>query len=207
FFKRFKEGGNNLGLWAYPIPSTNIYNVCKEKSGLSVWDEKGVWRCLFPKAIIPETEFAVSKEDVLSNTYDNNKYKFFQDYTKYLDWRLHMAEVDKQEREKRRLEAQTKFKEFYGLDKNSNSSIEKTDINKINESGKKVVGSSSSFSSTTKEDGSIENFTKIEKWFEDGTSEIKETRKVIPNDGSEPQIFENTKKLPSKNSHSWFWNS
>ncbi|ANZ74577.1 BA75_00383T0 [Komagataella pastoris] len=156
-FTGSKLVSSEYGLWAYPIPSHQLYKDCNSKQGLSVWDEHGYWRCLFPKAQLPENYKSIdsniiSKEDVEQDE-SHNLGRFFTNFSDYLNWRSVMEENIKKER--------------ISFSKPQKSS-----------------GSSTSYSERTLPNGEIEKIEKKHEWFVDGTERSKETKTIIHPDGS-----------------------
>lgn len=170
---------NQSGLTAYPVPSAKVYAQCKQKGGLSGWDQRGIWRCLFPRASIPSE--GLSREDVESATFDG---KFFSNFNDYLDWRGTMEENVRLEREKAAEKKREEWKQFG-----------ETELAKWGD----LRGSSYSFTSNPQG----LKITKTQEWFEDGSSRIKESKKWVDENGQE-QFSESVKEVPAKSG--WFWN-
>lgn len=68
FFDVFSEGGTETpyGLYSHSSPTPHEYNTCVKKNGVSLWDSKGTWRCLFPNSAVPP-KFLDYKRQSLSN--------------------------------------------------------------------------------------------------------------------------------------------
>ncbi|KAG7787222.1 hypothetical protein KL910_003884 [Ogataea haglerorum] len=195
--RRFKNQETPYGLWAYPIPSAKLYSRCQEMNGLSVWDTNGAWRCLFPRASIPD-DFgsALAREDV-ENDSSHQKGLFFQQYTDYLGFKIKMTELAN----KKRKEEWEKFKEeqkskwdFYKDDKKFSDSP-------------KFTGFSTSTTIRTLDDGDVEKVTVMKQFFNDGSSTIKETKEILNSAGERKTIDENCQKLPNQKKSGWFWDN
>ncbi|ODV86793.1 hypothetical protein CANARDRAFT_195969 [[Candida] arabinofermentans NRRL YB-2248] len=207
---RYKSQKNSYGYWAYPTPSDKLYKSCKEKEGLSAWDSKGYWRCLFPKALIP-AEYAdstLSKEDVQNDT-NHEKGLFFENYTDYLDFKVKMKEQLRIQREEEwnKFKEQQKSKWDFLASKNSDSTDNSTtSFNDV--AGKKVTGTSSSTSIRTLENGDVEKNTILQQYFEDGSSERKSVKEILKANGERKVLDENVANItPDGNNKSgWFWN-
>lgn len=154
---------NNI--WAFPVPSTKQYAKCKELEGSSVWTQEGVWRCLFPK-----NKHQLNKELNATAASDPEDRKLFGDYSSYLDWKSVMRSNMAAQRQRERQEMVEKEK--VGTKYISQSEAEK--------SGKRVISSSMSSQTISKDDGSLETKQVVQKWYEDGTSSLTETVSTSP---------------------------
>ncbi len=201
FTRGFGAGDESLttGLKAYPTPSATLYQKCMDKDGLSVWDDKGWWRCLFPKLAL-DGEHVLSKEDVLDDK--SNKFGlFFKDYTGYLDWKSQMKQLVKQKDEEQKLARHRDNIESIYNDYSKDSNFE------FGQGGNDVISSSKSVYFKTLPNGDGEEVTEISNVFRDGKSENKKFKRLIPRDG-EPSTIEylpedkNDSKLSS-----WIWGS
>lgn len=117
-------GDTPFGLYSYRSPSPRKYNECMRKDGESVWDSEGYWRCLFPNSQIPnkflnykKNQLAghiLTKEDFHEAIQENPgadkdgvidlgpKGMFFREFSRYLDWKNHMYEDVRRQREETR---------------------------------------------------------------------------------------------------------
>lgn len=164
-------------IWAFPVPSTKQYAQCKELEGQSIWTREGVWRCLFP-----QNNQQLEQELQMQPSEDR---KLFADYTSYLDWKtaFRKAMAAQRQRERQELKQQwEKERELYANPKY----ISQTEAEK---SGKRVISSSVSSETISKEDGSLETKKVVQKWYEDGTSSVTET----------------VSTSPDQSSKGWFW--
>ncbi|ODV93505.1 hypothetical protein PACTADRAFT_36118 [Pachysolen tannophilus NRRL Y-2460] len=213
-------GDQSTGYWAYPSPSAETYEACKKKDGLSVWNENGYWRCLFPRAIIPPEKLnsTLTKEDVLEDK-NNEKGLFFQDFNKYLDWKAHMRRLQREEREEKykqlknhckemKREMKSRFRHRHhdpendgslGSAGSTGSTLEKfNDNDNDNTFGSgKVVEVNSKFHSYVNDNGKKEEFSRYTKVFKDGSSTTTEIKKTFGNKGEEPLIEKTVHNFPS----------
>lgn len=187
------------------------------KEGLSVWDKDGVWRCLFPKAGLPlrddeRSNNTVTKEDYLDNINDARS-NFFENFNDLLGWKSQMRRLAREERQKRFEERKKRYEDLppseTNFDLTNTTEITKNSSN-INgaDNEKKIIGTSKSISTRTVEDG-VEKYSKITKWYDDGTSQVEETKRLLPKDGSEPKIESSIRSLGSNESEKsgWFWDN
>lgn len=104
----FEDSRPPVGLKSHK-PSARKYNECLDKKGLSVWDSKGYWRCLFPQAIIPAemTERVLTKEafeDLIRDKSYDGKYDlgekgvFFKNFEDLMNWKASMYKVAREDR-------------------------------------------------------------------------------------------------------------
>ncbi|CDK26306.1 unnamed protein product [Kuraishia capsulata CBS 1993] len=229
FWGRRRRGGfqksNEYGMWAYPTPSPELYRSCLEKQGLSGWDERGYWRCLFPRGIIPaDAKGILTKEDVEQGLKEG---KFFPQVTDYLDWKGAMKENMKEQRRERWNRKKREWAQYQEQEKKKWDGVLASDNSKssglwakdpeANSPRGDVTGSSSSYSFRSLPDGSTEKVSTTQQWFADGTSKVSEKKTVVDAAGKE-NISEFTKSLgPSKAADSaaiadtpskgWFWDS
>lgn len=191
-YEELKQSGRSgtKNLKSYPIPSVSMYEKCMAGNGLSVWDDKGWWRCLFPRDSSGKQD-GLSKEDVLGDS--SNKYGlFFNDFTGYLSWKSQMRKlaVEKRQNELKALRSRAQD----GQDSNA------------------VISNNRSVFFKTLQNGDAEEITEISKQYANGTVEKSKFRKLFPKNGDEP-IVEQLEGAPvdlaalesSGDSKSWFW--
>ncbi|CCH45271.1 Mitochondrial peculiar membrane protein 1 [Wickerhamomyces ciferrii] len=192
--KGFGEERFATGLKAYPTPSAQLYQKCLDKDGLSVWDDKGWWRCLFPKGTL-NGDRVLSKEDVLEDK--SNKYGlFFNDYTGFLGWKSQMKQLIRQKDEEQKISRQREnIQDIYnGYAKDISFENGEHDI----------ISSSKSVSFRTLPNGDGEEITEISNYFKDGKSENKKFKRLIPKDGQAGTIETISDNNDSKLSN-WIW--
>lgn len=196
--KGFGEERLTTGLKAYPTPTAKLYQKCIDKDGLSVWDDKGWWRCLFPRATL-DGEHVLSKEDVLED--NSNKFGlFFKDYTGFLDWKSQMKKLVKQRDEEQQLARQRDSIESiyndYAKDSNFGSSA-----------GDDLISSSKSVYFKTLPNGDGEEITEISNVFRDGKSENKKFKRLIPKDGAPASVEDLSDAKNDSKLSGWIWGS
>lgn len=147
-------------------PTVEQFSKCQELKGLSVWDTKGLWRCLFPKSLVKDG--AVSRESVEADK-SHKLGLFFPEYTGYLSWRSHMQQLAKEKRKKER--------DLFAL-----STPEDVMLNQVDSLGKNVVGTSS-FSTYKSTDEGKERIQEEKTFYDDGTMLVKTHKKIYPHDG------------------------
>lgn len=147
-------------LWAYPVPSTKQYSQCQDLGGNSVWTREGVWRCLFPASQADlDAELRKPKDER----------RLYGDYTGFLDWKAGMRRAMLAARAKERAEQEK------NQPQRQMSSLWSGKPKYISESeataaGKRIVSSSISSETITKDDGSLETKKVVQKWYDDGTT-------------------------------------
>lgn len=204
YFGNLKGGWNSRGLSAYPTPSTTEYQQCKEGDGVSAWDDKGWWRCLFPSKSNYNDELSYSD---VSNDSENKHGLFFKDYNSLMDWNLEMRKLVKQKYdetirfEKERENIQQIYDE-HAKDLDFDLPAVEKDNTKVSEYQNGYTSSSKSVRIRTLDNGDIEEITEIHQRFPDGSKEKKKFRKLIPKDG-EPPVLED---LSNENKSGWIWN-
>jgi hypothetical protein len=188
-FDNWKNGWNNSsGLSAYPTPNTTEYRKCKQGDGVSVWDDKGWWRCLFP------TKARHSDEPTQSDVESDFKHKyglFFKDFNSLMDWKLEVRRLVELKRQEaistKQVDNVNQIYDVYHKD---------SDLG-----GPSVWRTSETVKVHTLDNGDIEEITEIKKTYEDGTKEHKKFRKIIPKDG-EPIVED----LSNIDKSGWIWN-
>lgn len=176
-------------IWAFPVPSTKQYQRCKDLQGTSVWTRQGVWRCLFPQS-------QNLLENELNKPVSDTGRQIFGDYNAFLDWKVYMRRLKEEKIEKQREELQRKWQE----NREKYAQAVETTVSKTGEDSpdKKVVSSSVSTHSYTKDDGTFETKKTVKKWYEDGTSSTVETVSNGPDTDSPSGWFWKWRTLPQK---------
>lgn len=118
FFDAFGGGAAETpyGLYSYNSPTTREYSTCVNKKGLSLWDSKGTWRCLFPSSAVPpqfleykrnqladqvltkeDFEVASSRTSIGSNGAIDlgDKGVFFKQFEDLMKWKNAAYEIEK----------------------------------------------------------------------------------------------------------------
>lgn len=182
------------GLKAYPTPSVKLYQKCVDKDGLSVWDDKGWWRCLFPRSTL-DGEHVLSKEDVLEDK--PNKFGlFFREYTGYLDWKSQMKQLIRQKDEEQKLAR-------YRDNNDSIYNDYQKDLS-YGDNAEDVISSSKSVYFKTLPNGDGEEITEISNVYKDGKSENKKFKRLIPREGP-AQIEDLSDDKSDSKLSTWIW--
>ncbi|EDO15449.1 hypothetical protein Kpol_1027p24 [Vanderwaltozyma polyspora DSM 70294] len=195
------------GLYNYKTPTESQFEKCQEIGGLSVWNTKGWWRCLFPNAVVQKNldslnikdnieDNVLTREKVESDK-DHQKYGlFFTDFSNYLQWRLHMNRLIKEkEQQKYETDKLIKSDDFFSTTPENLMVDEPSNFGSTN--GKTVVGQSKnvSYSST------LEGKERLKEWktyYDDGSVSIKRETKIEPADGGKPRTEVTTSLIPPK---------
>lgn len=191
------------GLYSFKNPTNAQFTRCSELEGLSVWDTKGWWRCLFPEQAVKgklgdDADIArVLTRERVEQDANHALGLFFPDYSGYLNWRSYMIKLSKQKREEQLLSS----KEL-ALNATPEDLMHVT-----GDKGKRVVGNSNFVTYNSTEDGQ-EQIKETKTYFSDGTVSIKSEKRLTPNDGTAPKV-ETFEKVVSRDDDStkdgWFW--
>lgn len=221
FFDVFGDGGAEtpFGLYSYSSPTTREYNKCVNKDGLSLWDSKGTWRCLFPNSAVPPrfleyknstlANKILTREDFESASYGINtnvngaidlgdKGIFFKQFEDMMKWKNAAFESDKRRREERRRKHAESLNNSKAYDYSNFS-------NDQQEYRKPVSWSSENTSTTDPETNQVVMTETKTEYFPDGSS-ITNTvtkKKAIGSDKWET-VEENSHRGDDKKG--WFWN-
>lgn len=209
------------GLYNYKIPTEPQFAQCDKVNGLSLWDRNGWWQCLFPQEVVRERlqkvyndveqidlDRFVTREKIEQNSSVLGKY--FNDYTKYLVWK---SEQNTKKREEIKNNTKDTSNNWLSLD-NPTTPEDMMQLNMSNGkgAGKHVIGKSQymSYNNELNADGidSSKEIKTTKTFYDDGSCLIKETEKIVPNDGGKPIINEREKIVKdtpsSSSSSSWF---
>lgn len=205
------SGRSPFGISSYGVPSTRQYNDCLRKDGLSLWDSRGYWRCLFPNREVPvhlldyktahlgdqiltKDDFDAAPKTVDNNTYDlGPKGLFFSQYNDYLNWKNTAYE----EARARRAQARERAKAERAAWVQKRAGLSETDNNAVVSSS---VQSSMNTDSAKNETVLKEVRTEV---FADGTSVTRNITKTKPIGAATwATVTEDT--LEGKGG--WFWN-
>ncbi|KAG0683610.1 hypothetical protein C6P40_005093 [Pichia californica] len=179
------------------IPPSEIYEECTKAEGLSVWDEQGLWHCLFPRAKIPydygtgetkafgigpeEAKQLISREDV-ENDVDHKKGLFFKNLEDMLGWQAGMKRALAESRRQQWSSWEAKEKAKWNSWKLGGSSSE--DNNNNDDDEKTVVGRETETRMITLDNGDLQRTTTQRRVYADGTSRIWEKTEVVGPDGT-----------------------
>lgn len=184
------------GLYNYRTPTELQFTECNKVGGLSVWNTKGWWRCLFPEKEVSERladqkdklQYVLTKEKVESDS----KHKFglfFPEYTGFLTWKSHMNQLIRERADKEVAVIQTE-------PKLSTPEDLMVDTSKMNDDrDKKVIGTSEYVTYTYTPEGQKE-VKKTKTFYDNGTVLVRSENKLTPADRSEPQ-FDTSEKIIS----------
>lgn len=176
------------------VPPAEIYEECQKAEGLTVWDQGGLWHCLFPRSKIPydygtgETHaFGVSKEEAAGllsredvETDTGHKHGiFFANLEDMLGWQAGMKRAMAEQKRKQWADWEAKEKAkwtFIGGDK------------KEEDGDKQVVGRETETSMVTLSNGDMERKIVQRRSYADGTSRIWERTEVVAPDGTVKEL-------------------
>lgn len=196
-------------IWAFPVPSTKQYANCKELNGTSAWTRDGVWRCLFPQSQaqldqelqLSRTPTTSSSSSLLSfnkpaaatseEAADADKRRLFPDYTSYLDWKViaRKALAEKRVRERDQWDQNERHRLSPPSHDDPRKAIVHVSEAEAEKNGKRIISSSVSSETVTKDDGTLETRKVVQKYYDDGTS----------------SVTENVYNSKQKDSRGWFW--
>lgn len=196
YFDNLKCGWRTQGLSAFPTPSTRDYQKCREGNGVSVWDDKGWWRCLFPVSPLHTKE--LSQNDVAQDS--GHKYGlFFKDYNSLMDWNIEVRKLIKLKYKEKSEKDQTEnIQQIYDDHSKDVAGIDAVAVEQPQRSG--YTSSSKSVRIHTLENGDLEEITEIHERYADGSKENRKFRKIIPKDGA--PIVED---LSHTEKSGWLW--
>lgn len=180
------------------IPPPEIYEECTKAEGLSLWDQQGLWHCLFPRSRIPydygtgeshafgvgpsEAKELVSREDVEQDT-ENKHGLFFKNLEDMLGWQASMQRAVAEQRRRQWSDWEAKEKAKWNVWK-SNSSSGGADGSSGDDNGKEVVGRETETRMVTLDNGDFQRTTTQRRVYSDGTSRIWEKTEVVGPDGT-----------------------
>lgn len=176
---RFRDGFS-----AFPTPSVSEYKTCKDGEGVSTWDDRGWWRCLFPS----REQGPLTQSDVQGDV-EHKHGMFFKDFNSLMDWKLEVRRLValKKEEARAKNEVQTVGKIYDDYHKDLSYPMTTT------------ISSSTSVRTKSLENGDLEEITETTETFADGSKEHKKFRKVTPRDG-EPLVED-----LSDSGKGWLW--
>ena len=190
------------GLYGYRTPSEKQFVECQDLKGLSVWDTRGWWRCLFPEAVArqrvnPEHLRDVLTREKVENDAHHHLGLFFTDYTSYLTWRSNTTRLAEQRREK--------------LAAAATSTLVETPTTRAPEDymdsipGKNVLGTSQYVTYNTTPEGQ-ETIKEFKTFYDDGSVKLRSEKQLQGSDGK-PHVesFEKTISKDDAHKDGWFW--
>lgn len=201
-FGNFRRGRGGSGLKAYPVPTLSSYANCIKNDGLSVFDENGWWRCLFPRNKVGNSN-ELTREDVEQDA-TNKHGLFFKEFNGYMDWRLKVKMLMREKQESER-KAAWEAREAANIQGIYDDYTKDTDYHDavVPESDPVVVNHQKIVKYKTLPNGDGEETTYCKKIFADGTAKEENFKKTFPKDGGLP-IVEEVSPQEKKRS-GWIW--
>lgn len=182
------------GLFNYRTPTEPQFTECNEVGGLSVWNTKGWWRCLFPEKEVSKRladqkdklQYILTKEKVEKDR--THKYGlFFPEYTGYLTWKSHMSQLMREKKKKQALALEEK-----SIPSTPEDFMVET-VSSGSDKDKKIVGTSEYVTYTYTPEGRNE-VKKSKTYYDNGTVLVKCQNKMTPADNGKPQ-YETSEKI------------
>ncbi|QLQ78480.1 hypothetical protein HG537_0A07270 [Torulaspora globosa] len=183
------------GLFNYRTPTELQFTECNQVGGLSVWNTKGWWRCLFPEKEVSkrladqkdQLPYVLTKEKV-ENDHTHKFGLFFPEYTGYLTWKTHMNQLIREKKNKQTTTAKKQLipatPEDFMVETEPSSNDKK-----------KVIGTAEYVTYTYTPEGQNE-VKKTKTYYDNGTVLVKSQRKLTPADDGKPQIETSEKIVP-----------
>ncbi|SCU80934.1 LAFA_0C01860g1_1 [Lachancea sp. 'fantastica'] len=190
------------GLYGYKTPSDKQYTNCKQLEGLSVWDSRGWWRCLFPEKVVgsnlnPDQMRGVLTREKVEQDKKHSLGLFFTEYSSYLSWRADVLRLA----ENKRQSSLAKTERREALENISTTPEDLMD----RATGRNVVGTSEYVTYNNTPEG-LEKVKEVKTFFDDGTVRLRSEKQRTDAEGrSHVDSFE---KLLSNDDHAkdgWFW--
>lgn len=191
------------GFYNHRTPTDSQFTQCKDLGGLSVWNTRGWWRCLFPERVVRErSEGQVDLDNVLTRekVAADSKHRlglFFPDFTGYLSWKAHMNRLIKEKKgkvqeqqevlEKESQESNLSTPEDLMLDTGS-PWVQKDDA-------KNVISRSQNVMYRSTPEGR-EQINQNKTYYDNGTVSLKTEKKLTPADGSKPKVETSERLIP-----------
>ena len=174
------------------IPPPEVYDECKKAEGLGVWDQYGLWHCLFPRSSIPydyhtgrrsddiiiDDSSLVSREDI-ENDVDHKYGTFFKNMEDMLGWQSSMKRAIQEQKRRQWADWEKKEKSKWGF----LTGFTNGDDSSEDDEGKTVVGRESETRVVTLPNGDLERTTVMRRRYSDGTSKVREFSEIIGPDG------------------------
>ncbi|SCV05179.1 LANO_0H01794g1_1 [Lachancea nothofagi CBS 11611] len=190
------------GLYGYRTPSDKQFMECQELKGLSVWDSRGWWRCLFPESVIgsklaPEHMIDVLTREKVENDKNHRLGLFFTEYTSYLTWRTNILRLAENRRNSLAAKAH---------DCDEIQSIMATPEDLMDRAtGKSVVGTSEYVTYNTTPEG-LEKIKEVKTFYDDGSVKLRSEKQHRDSNGkSHIDSFEKIIADHDDIKDGWFW--
>lgn len=184
------------GFYNYRTPTELQFTECNKVGGLSVWNTKGWWRCLFPEKEVSkrlaeqsqDVQYVLTREKV-ENDRGHKLGLFFPEYTGFLTWKSHMNQLIREKASKQEAIA----KRETNLSTPEDFMLDTSGMHK--DEDKKVIGTSEYVTYTYTPEGQKE-LKKTKTYYNNGTVLVRSENKLTPADKGKPQ-FETTERIIS----------
>lgn len=193
------------GFYNHSTPTDGQFSQCRELGGLSVWNARGWWRCLFPEKVVKErSEGEINLENVLTRekVEADSKHRlglFFSDFTGYLSWKAHMNRLIKEKREKAQKQRAVLEQESQDsrLSTPEDLMFDTSPTWQGQDDEKNVINRYQNVMYRTTPEGR-EQINERKTYYDNGTVLLKTEKKLTPSDGSKPKV-ETSERLISVN--------
>ncbi|WPK24567.1 hypothetical protein PUMCH_001846 [Australozyma saopauloensis] len=226
FLDVFNDGGAETpyGLYSHSTPTAREYNKCMNNNGLSLWDSRGTWRCLFPNSAVPpkfldykQANLAnqlLTKEDferASSNVRADSsgaidlgeKGIFFKQFDDLMRWKNIAFEAERQRREEAREERKQRFQRRFER-KSPETNLNIASASELPRDDKPISWSSGSTTTTDPETNQIIMTEHKTEYFPDGLSVTNTVTKKKAIGASTWETVEE-KSQRGDDKKGWFW--
>lgn len=157
------------------VPPAEVYQKCQQVEGLALWDQYGLWHCLFPRSRIqgPYSDDLVSREDIEKDV-DNKHGLFFKNMEDMLGWQAGMKQAIAEKKRRQWLQWQNNEKAKWSFN-NEDDNNEKNAGN--------IIGRESETQIRTLDNGDIEKLILKRSIYADGTTKEWQQKEVVGADG------------------------
>lgn len=192
------------GFYNHRTPTDGQFSQCKELGGLSVWNARGWWRCLFPEKTIRErSEGQIDLENVLTKekVEADSKHRlglFFPDFTGYLSWKAHMNRLIKDKREEAQKQRAVREAESNDsrLTTPEDLMFDDSWLGQDNEKKKNVISKYQNVMFRITPEGK-EQINEGKTYYDNGTILLRTEKKLTPADGSKPKVETTERLIPA----------
>lgn len=182
------------------VPPLDAFEECNKLNGLGVWDQKGLWHCLFPRAVIPyhyedgtiiddDDAFTtvsgnlISKEDI-ENDFNHQNGVWFSSLQDLLTWQSQMKKVIKAKNDQQWKNWKEKeSKKWSSLWDSDNSENDGAD-------SKRVVSRQMESRMRSIDSGDLERITIEKRTYNDGTKTQWEKTEILDPNGEVKSVNE-----------------
>lgn len=181
------------------VPPLDAFEECQKLNGLGVWDQKGLWHCLFPKSIIPynyngqiddNDDFSsfgklISREDV-ENDVNHENGVWFSSLQNLLLWQSQMKKVIKEKNDKQwKKWTENESKKWSSLWDNNDDSQSGT----VDDS-KRIVSRQMESRMRSIDSGDLERITIEKRAYSDGSKSQWEKTEILDPNGEVKSVNE-----------------